>query len=350
MLKHRIKTTLRKTAAGGGSALGLWRVFNTLFRGSRITILALHCVGHPEATAFLPPYMKVSEDELDRLLARLRSSFEFISLPEALTRLEEGARTRNAMVITLDDGYKDNRTCAVPVLARHKVPATVFPEAGALERRALGWIHKFFFVNHVKGCAFFAREYARRTADRNAARRLEGAEARAGNLEYVMKRILKYEADPVERERITDALFTGAGGDEEAILEALYLDWKDVSDLAEEGITFGCHTVTHPILSSLSRAEARLEITEARRLMRTRAGVDTDLFAYPWGRSWDFNDETVDLLRGEGFRCGLTAEGRSVTPGRWDPFRLSRYPLAGGFPLPDLLAEASGVFETLHLS
>lgn len=349
-MKHRIKTVLRNLAARGGTALGLWRLVNRALRCGRITILALHCVGRPPETAYMPDYMKIPEEALDRLLGRLRGAFDIIDLPEALRRLEGGGRDRNALVLTLDDGYKDNRTRGLPLLARHGVPAVVFPEVGAVDRQGLGWIHKFFFVNHAKGIDAFAAEYARRTGDPAVSRRLAGAAARGGNLEYVVKRILKYEVDPVERDRIAHELFVAAGGDEEAILEAVYLDWKDVADLAGEGVTFGCHTVTHPILSALDRAEAKIEITEARRLLRARAGIETDLFAYPWGRAWDFNVETVTVLQEEGFRCGLTAEGRSVVPGRCDLFSLSRVPLATGFSSAALLAEATGIYDALHLS
>jgi hypothetical protein len=248
------------------------------------------------------------------------------------------------VVITLDDGYLDNRTHALPILERHKVPATIFLEAGALDRRGLSWIHKYFFVDRQKGSGYFAAEYARRTEDAGLARRITQAASIAGNVEYAVKKVLKYEADRVERDRISHELFESLGGDEARVLDEAYLSWEDVKAMAERGVSFGCHTVSHPILSSLTKEEARLEIREAGKLIESACGIVVDTFAYPWGRGWDFNEETVEVLKEEGYICGLAMDERSAVPGRADLYRLSRYPLAQGFQTADILTEASGIY------
>jgi peptidoglycan/xylan/chitin deacetylase (PgdA/CDA1 family) len=326
-----------------GFATGAWRLANRCCRRGRITILTLHCVGFPEGTGHLPPYMKLAEADFDALLGRLRRSFEMISLKEAVRRLDAREGGANAVVITLDDGYLDNRTHALPILERHQVPATIFLEAGALDRRGMSWIHKFFFVDRQKGSGFFAAEYARRTEDAALARRITQAASFEGNVEYAIKKVLKYEADRVERDRISHDIFESLGGNEEKILEGAYLSWDDVKSMADRGVSFGCHTMSHPILSTLTKEEARLEILEARKLIESKGGVEVDTFAYPWGRGWDFNEETVQVLKEEGFVCGLAMDERSALPDRHDLYNLSRYPLAEGLSTADILAEASGL-------
>jgi peptidoglycan/xylan/chitin deacetylase (PgdA/CDA1 family) len=345
MLKHKLKMGLKNTLASAGLATGAWRLANRLGSRGRVTILTLHCVGHPKGSDYLPPYMKLSEEHFDFMLATLSRSFEMISLKEALDRLEAGAMGRNAVVLTLDDGYRDNMTHAMPILKKHGVPATIFLEAGAVDRRQLTWIHKFFYIDRQKDSAYTAEEYARRTQDEELSKRLRKAVLREADMEYAVKRILKYEADRLERDQIFDALFRESGGDERQALDAAYLSWDDVKAMAEdEDISFGCHTVSHPILSSLTREEARLEIREARKLIESNTGLKVDTFAYPWGRPWDYNDETVEVLKEEGFRCGLALDNRSARPGRCDFFRMSRFAVSFQLDLADIVAQASGLY------
>jgi glycosyltransferase involved in cell wall biosynthesis len=60
-----------------------------------------------------------------RLLAALR--YRVISLEELAEALRKGnPLPRRAVVITIDDGYRDNAEVAVPILRRHGFPASVF--------------------------------------------------------------------------------------------------------------------------------------------------------------------------------------------------------------------------------
>jgi peptidoglycan/xylan/chitin deacetylase (PgdA/CDA1 family) len=64
-------------------------------------------------------------------LARLR--FNVISLQEAVSRLlADGELPPRAVVLTFDDGTRDLRTLALPVLERHGFPATAFIVTGAM--------------------------------------------------------------------------------------------------------------------------------------------------------------------------------------------------------------------------
>ncbi len=345
MLKHRVKMWLRRSVAGIGFSSGIWRMANRFSRSGRITVLTLHCVGFPDETEYLPSYMKLREKEFDGLLKRLSASFEIISLPEAVSRLEGGGHGKNAFVITLDDGYRDNLTHALPILVKHGIPATIFLEAGAIDRRSLSWIHKFFFVDNRKGSVFLAEEYSKRTKGSRFSKKVEAAAVSGENAEYAVKKLLKYEADVVERDRIIHEIFCSLGGNEKEILDSAYLDWDDVKTMLGQGISFGCHTMSHPILSTLARDKARAEIVESKMLMEEKLGIEVDSFAYPWGRMWDFNGETVDVLKKEGFKCALTMDEKAVLPGKCDLFRLSRYPLAEGFSTADIVAEASGIYS-----
>jgi len=65
-----------------------------------------------------------------RLLQRLR--FRVIGLDEHVARLRVGTVSPRTVVITIDDGYRDNHAIAYPILRRFGYPATVFMVSGRI--------------------------------------------------------------------------------------------------------------------------------------------------------------------------------------------------------------------------
>jgi peptidoglycan/xylan/chitin deacetylase (PgdA/CDA1 family) len=103
--------------------------------------------------------------------------------------------------------------------------------------------------------------------------------------------------------------------------------------MRENGMSFGSHTVTHPILSKLSVDRMRKEIQESKANIEEKLGTRITTFAYPNGTRHDFNDSTKNLLKECGYACALTTtfgtneyqqdlfELRRATP--WDQDRYS---------------------------
>ncbi|MBI3615205.1 MAG: polysaccharide deacetylase family protein [Candidatus Omnitrophica bacterium] len=94
-------------------------------------ILAYHRI-HPQAGSDTPTLSPKIFDQQMRILSK---RWKPISLPEMVSCLE-GNRTLpyRAVAVTFDDGTDDNFTYAFPILAEHRIPATVFMIAGNLNR------------------------------------------------------------------------------------------------------------------------------------------------------------------------------------------------------------------------
>jgi len=109
-------------------------------------------------------------------------------------------------------------------------------------------------------------------------------------------------------------------------------------------VELGAHTVNHLVLSSLDRATQRAEIEGSLRDLRQWLGHDVASFAYPYGRSWDYNEDTLAVLRELGLRSAITAMPglNDVATGRLE---LRRIAVSEDVPLAEILCEVDGVFD-----
>lgn len=62
------------------------------------------------------------------------------------------------------------------------------------------------------------------------------------------------------------------------------LDWDALGQLAEEGVTLGSHSRTHPDLTAVSDGQLLDEVAGSAERLRAETGVGPDAFAYPYGR------------------------------------------------------------------
>ena len=114
-LNRRIKGLL-------GQAVGVGRLKRAL--AGRAAILCLHSVTADRCPDTDP--VRVPVDHFRVLCRLLRRYFSVISLTELVGKLEAGEKLNGEVVISFDDGYKDNRELAAAVLVEFALPATFF--------------------------------------------------------------------------------------------------------------------------------------------------------------------------------------------------------------------------------
>lgn len=348
-LKHKLKLGLRETYARILFHSGLHAVANRLMP-RRLVILAGHCVkperGEWPAGQHLSPDMWIGEAQLERIVSWFKPRYDVVSIGDGVARLSGGGKS--LLALSFDDGYRDNARVLGPLVERQKVGATVFLESRPLDERRVNWSHKYFWLLAKLGPETLVEHYGAFSGDTRTFLTLNQmiAEGR-GNERYHLKRILKYEAPPDERDRVLDLAFAAAGGDESKLCEELYMDWNEARELAARGVELGGHTVTHAILSKVPPDVQRSEIADGARSLERGLGKKPITFAYPWGRRWDYDETSRTAARDAGFSCAVNMHAgvnRSDTP-RYD---LRRVAIDGDAKLHLLVAEACGGFELLR--
>lgn len=91
-----------------------------------------------------PHLLCVTPQNFEKHLQFLKANYEVVSLSELHSRLEKKQLTGREAAITLDDGYLDNYTNALPLLEKYNLPATIFITTGFLGEKAnLDWDHEY---------------------------------------------------------------------------------------------------------------------------------------------------------------------------------------------------------------
>jgi peptidoglycan/xylan/chitin deacetylase (PgdA/CDA1 family) len=344
-VKHRIKLALRNAWARVLYHTGLERIVDALMP-RRLTILAGHCVSAP-SNARLPKDMKIESEKLERMLSWFARRYEITTVGEALPRLSSGGR-RSLLALSMDDGYRDNRTHLLPLLDRLGLSATVYLESRPLEERRVNWSHKFFWILERLGAREFIQRFGSACGDTPTATRLETLQAEGRANAYELKRVLKYDSPPAARNRAIDEVFAALGGDERALCDELYMTWADARALASGRVELGGHTASHEILSRLDAASAELEVREGREAIARRVDLESRSFAYPFGRRWDYDAKSKEAVRKAGFQSAATTHAGTNRRG-CDPFELKRIMIDEDAELHLIAAEACGGFDLLRL-
>jgi peptidoglycan/xylan/chitin deacetylase (PgdA/CDA1 family) len=107
------------------------------------------------------------------------------------------------------------------------------------------------------------------------------------------------------------------------------MTWDEVRTLAESGIYFGSHTVSHSKLFDLDWPKIEEELSESKRHLEKELNCEIATFAYPFAypqADVAFTGRFESLLKQLGYRCNVTTRiGRMETES--DPHSLPRLPM-----------------------
>jgi peptidoglycan/xylan/chitin deacetylase (PgdA/CDA1 family) len=279
---------------------GLHRAVAPLTRG-RGVILTFHRVRPfaPPSPGYAPNrLLEIEPDFFDAALTLVRRlGFEFVSLAEARRRLVEGGPRFAA--VTFDDGYRDTRDFALPILEKHAAPATVFFATGFLDRSArLWWLELEEALRRLDAATV---EVDGRTVAVEAGAPAEKTAA--------FERIYWALRARPEEELLaaTGALAAAAGVSSGEIADQLFMDWNEAAAFAQRPlVTVGAHSRAHRMLAKWPEAEARAEMAGSKAALEDRFGRAVDAFAYPVGEPTSAGPREFALAREVGFACAVT--------------------------------------------
>lgn len=251
-------------------------LFSFLKKREGIIVLMYHRVND----ALKPNDLVVPTEVFRAQMRYLKDNCEVVSMGSLLDSFKvstnQGANKlkRQKVVITFDDGYRDNYTNAFPILKELGLPATIFLITGMI-----------------------------------------GTD---------LKRP-RYRGMPYRD----------------------MMDWAEVREMSENGITFGAHTVTHPHLSQLDQQAQKVEIGGSREALGLNVSRSQGIkvFCYPYG---DYNGDTLKVLKELGIEIAFTVKP-GINTGKTPLLELRRTEISGLDSMFDFRKKLAGAFDFLHL-
>jgi peptidoglycan/xylan/chitin deacetylase (PgdA/CDA1 family) len=121
------------------------------------------------------------------------------------------------------------------------------------------------------------------------------------------------------------------------------MSWEEARSLRKQGIEFGGHTRTHPILSRLETAgEIADEIVSGKQRIERELGERVIHFSYPNGQPADWNETVLEAVREAGFTTAVTTVGGVNAPAG-NPFLLRRIAVDPAMPPPYFAERVAGL-------
>ncbi|HEY7417935.1 MAG TPA: polysaccharide deacetylase family protein, partial [Ktedonobacteraceae bacterium] len=256
-------------------------------------------------------YHRASEGPNDinlrKHMSYLRRHYHVMHLDEALEQLyaptSDDADRRPMVVLTFDDGYYDNYTYGFTLACELRMPITVFLIPGYVESgRPFWW---------CEGERLVQRVGTKTVTIDDTTYNLGTSEGRT-KLAHYLDEHLRNATSVAEREAFLERMYKTL-----AVSPALTaeeekdrsLTWGEILKMQESGwVSFGAHTMHHPVLSYLADpAEIRYEIETSRYVLEQRLERPVRTFAYPIGQTEHINQMVIETVKEAGFSWAVTA-------------------------------------------
>jgi len=277
---------------------GLSRAYTALRGICGSVILMYHSVPDAESRPWVDPDNAMPLERFEWQMEFLHQHRRVISMDELLAAIEAGRELPvGTVVLTFDDGYRDNLQVAAPILERYQFPAVLYLPTEYINRGKTQFIDELYAI------------FNRRTVQTDSATQ---------SYKKVVAELI--DADMDGRERILADLAEQLRP--EVKPPRLTLNWDEVRELVRRYPNFqiGAHTADHLDLRAHGdRAKEQIE--------RCVADIERELgfkpvhFSFPYGRHGELSRNAV---ADSGLKSAVVAGDNHLIGVDSKPFELSR--------------------------
>jgi peptidoglycan/xylan/chitin deacetylase (PgdA/CDA1 family) len=273
--------------------------------------------------------MKVSPSYLEWFIIDAKSKgYSFISLSDLKSILDnKGMAPRKSIIITLDDGYRDNLTNGFPIFEKHKVPFVIYLSTFFIENRVMApWWYVLEELLLKRDEIFYKGE--RRVIDFMPSKE----EMFLAIRDDVLSDNISADSELVNslcRDNNFDA--------SDIVMEDLFLSWPDIEWLSnKERVEMGNHGHKHVNLNKCDEILIKDEFGSSSKLIYEHTGKKPTHYSYPYGF---FDNRSIGILESFDAHTAVTTN-RGVFDYTKPILQIPRFMLCEGMSIDDLQIEA----------
>lgn len=322
MLRERAASLLD----GIGAFKGMLRA-RSMVPNAWVTVLTYHRIANPENVGELDPgVVDARVAAFDSQLGFLREHCSVIDLDKLRGFVRGEPLPPNPVLITFDDGYRDNHDVALPILQKHGVRAVFFVTTQFItERRLFWWDRASVLLRRTKKDVL---ELTYPRVRRISLGHDESSRARA--LKKALAPVKSHFGLDVNRYLAELEAATGvtlSAEEERTMVDQNILDWDQVRAMRRAGMDIQSHTRSHRILVTLDRKGLDEELGGGREELESQLKEKVSAVAYPVGRGLHCAPEARRAIRRAGYELGFSNGTGLNSTLRFDPLDVRRLSL-----------------------
>ena len=274
----------------------------------------------------------ITPRQLEDQLSLLGTAGVFVSADQIRDAIRGcGSLPERALVVTFDDGLREQYETAWPVLQRMGIPAIFFVNTAPIIHTTISSVHKIHMIRASRAPEQVAELLHRKARslgipidsqidDAKVLSQYKYDKLETARLKYLLNFILS----PADRDRIMEACFQEVFPDSEArISKELYMDVPQVKALAASAC-IGTHSHEHLPLGVLPREIAQDQIELAATYLKQWTGEAPFVLSYPYGSIEACTREAGAIARESGIEFAFTLE-RAANADLQRPMFLARF-------------------------
>ena len=310
---------------------------NVIFRlinKKKFIILYCHGVSH-RIVHFSPRYISISQFE-KQIKYLKKKKYIFMTLTGLIHKRKQiKNKNQNYVIFTFDDGYKNIIKNAYPLMNKYKAKGCFYVVSNFIGGETLFWTNyiellirnasnsKFKFIfknkeinytfNNEKEIQFASWDIKHKLKSLNNLERLSHLEQFS-----VPNKISSFKLVPIEYKMA---------------------DWEDLNSLNKNILEIGCHSKTHPNLTSLETYEEfQQELMESKLTIENKIGYKINHLCYPSGA---FSNNVIHYVKKFGYQTATTIE-EGFNTHKTALFKLRRIQVKNNFTV--FKAKISGLY------
>jgi peptidoglycan/xylan/chitin deacetylase (PgdA/CDA1 family) len=251
-------------------------------------------------------HMKVSPEFLENFLYERNKTHEFITLDMLSELVETGKILKKPFIVmTFDDGYRDNYEYALPIFEKMRIPFTVYVTNSFPDKTAFLWWYVLEDILQQNNCIKLSDgEWGSEFSLTSKTEKEEVfLQLRSIILGLNQEKLIEGFAE----------LFHDYTVDVASYNERLCLSWDMIKEMASSSYcTIAAHTINHKTLKLLSDIELEYEIVQGKKALEEKIGKPVNHFAYPFGTYNEVGKREINFVKMNGFDTACCSFGEDV--------------------------------------
>lgn len=199
---------------------------------------------------------------------------------------------KHSVVLTFDDGYKDNLNIVYPILKEKNYPFTIYLVSKILrENPWVWWIEAWSQLEKIDKIFFEGNTL-----------KLDSEFLKTKFFEKLKKKLKRLTVD--DQKKLIREIFSLK---ELSDMKSIFLNSNDIDILIKDDlVTIGSHTYEHLCLKKFDKDKVDNQIIDSKKFLEEKFKVPIRHFSFPYGQNEDINFYEDQMLKNQNFTTGVT--------------------------------------------